>query len=440
MIRSLWSGVAGLKTHQLKMDVIGNNVANVNTTSYKAQQTTFGDLLYQNAQKAHGATAIRGGTNARQIGLGAKTSSIMTNIAKQGSIQTTDNAFDVSITGDSFFMVENASGEMNYTRDGSFTVDAEGYLVTRANGYYVRGTADADATAETTGRIQVLPIDDEGNIQNLAGEATTYAMITGNISKNDSLLSSDSGRTLDIEFYGTDGKTYTARFQFTDAGDDNDTTYQANLTTIYDSDHNVIEGGVEDGTSVALVYDPATGLFTSANGDTGGEVAVTFQGDAAAAGTVTFNFSQTTNYAPLNGSTSSLLQASRGNAEGEEAGYPEGKMNGVSIGRDGTITRFYSNGQNRFAGKIVVAEFANVTGLSKEGENLYAPTGNSGAANLMFVTDDGGYMTSGTLEMSNVDLSTEFTDMITTQRGFQANSRVITVSDTLLDELRQLKR
>ena len=208
----------------------------------------------------------------------------------------------------------------------------------------------------------------------------------------------------------------------------------------YDSNHQLIEGGVAEGTSVALVYDPSNGSFASAGGDDSGQVAITFQGDAAAAGTVTFDFSGTTNYAPVNGATSSSLEASRGDAEGNNEGYPEGKMNGVAIGRDGTITRFYSNGQNRFAGRIVVAEFANVTGLNKEGENLYSATGNSGEANVMFVNEDGGYMSSGTLEMSNVDLAQEFTDMITTQRGFQANSRVITVTDTLLDELRQLKR
>lgn len=440
MVRSLWSGVAGLKTHQMKMDVIGNNVANVNTTSYKSQQTTFGDLLYQNSRRAAGASATRGGTNAKQVGLGVRTSAIMTNIGKQGSIQTTDNALDVSITGDSFFMVENHRGEMNYTRDGSFSVDANGYLVTRSDGYYVRGTLEEGAEAGETGRIQVLPLDDEGNMMNLAGEATTYARITGNISRTDKQLSSDDGRNVDLEFYGTDGNTYTVRFQFTDAGDDNDTTYQANVTAIFDNKHQRIDGGVPENTTVALTYDPANGKFTAANGAADGTVNIAFQGAASDAGTVTFDFSGTTNYAPVNGINSSQLEAHRGDADGNFEGYPEGKMNSFAIGRDGTITRYYSNGQTRFAGRIVVAEFANVTGLSKEGENLYAATGNSGAANVMYVNQDGGYMTSGTLEMSNVDLASEFTDMITTQRGFQANSRVITVTDTLLDELRQLKR
>ncbi len=439
MVRSLWSGVAGLKTHQMKMDVIGNNVANVNTTSYKSQQTTFGDLLYQTTRRANGATATKGGINARQVGLGARTSAIMTNVGKQGSIQSTDNALDVSISGDSFFMVENANGEMNYTRDGSFAVDAQGYLVTRSNGYYVRGTGTEDAQVGTHGRIQILPIDDDGNLEKMAGEATTYARITGNISRTDTQLKDAAGRTVDLEFYGKDGNTYTVRFKFTNAGDDNDTTYTANITKIYDSNHKEIEGGIADGTSVALSYDAATGKFVSANGAEDGKVQLAFQGDAAIAGALTIDFSETTNYAPLNGQSSSKIEAYRGDKEGNNEGYPEGDMNGFSIGRDGTITRFYSNGQNRFAGRIVVAEFANVTGLAKEGENLYSVTGNSGAANLMFVNEDGGYMTSGTLEMSNVDLSTEFTDMITTQRGFQANSRVITVTDTLLDELRRLK-
>ncbi len=440
MIRSLWSGVAGLKTHQLKMDVIGNNVANVNTTSYKNQQTTFGDLLYQTSRRANGASEVRGGTNARQIGLGAKTSAIMTNVGKQGSIQQTDNALDVSISGDSFFVVRNEQNQLNYTRDGSFSIDANGYLVTRSDGYYIQGTQAEGDAAGTMGRIQVLPLDEEGNLINLPGEATTYARIEGNISRTDKMLSSEGGRTVEIEFYGTDGNTYSVKFRFTDAGDDNDTTYQATVAGVYDNNHNLIENAVDENTNIALNYDPTTGKFVSANGAENGQVQIAFQGDAAAAGALTFDFSGTTNYAPLNGQTSSKLEAHRGNAEGNFEGYPEGKMNGFAISRDGTITRFYNNGQDRFAGRIVVAEFANVTGLSKEGENLYAATGNSGAAQMMFVTDDGGYMTSGTLEMSNVDLSTEFTDMITTQRGFQANSRVITVSDTLLDELRRLKQ
>jgi flagellar hook protein FlgE len=228
--------------------------------------------------------------------------------------------------------------------------------------------------------------------------------------------------------------------KFSDAGDDNDSTYQAAITGIMDENHQFIEGGVPENMNVALTYDPATGKFTGANGAANGQVPLTFLGDAAVAGTITLDFSGTTNYAPLNGMSSSSLDTHRGRIDGTEEGYPEGEMNGVAIGRDGTITRLYSNGQFRVAGKIAVAEFANVTGLSKEGENLYAVTGNSGPARVMWVTDDGGYMTSGSLEMSNVDLSSEFTEMITTQRGFQANSRIITVSDTLLEELVNLKR
>ena len=266
MIRSLWSGVAGLKTHQMKMDVIGNNVANVNTTSYKAEQTTFGDLLYQTTRRANGATDIRSGTNAKQIGLGAKTSAIMTNVAKQGSIQTTDNGLDVSISGDSFFVVENHNGELNYTRDGSFSVDANGYLVTRSDGYYVRGSLDENGDAGTSGRIQVLPLDDAGNMIDMEGEATTYARITGYISRLDKTLSTEAGRTVDLEFYGTDGNTYTMRLQFTDAGDDNPTTYQANITAIYDSNHKRIEGGLPEETSIALNYDPSTGKLVESKG------------------------------------------------------------------------------------------------------------------------------------------------------------------------------
>jgi len=147
MMRSLFSGVSGLKTHQTRMDVIGNNIANVNTTSYKSQSMVFSDLLYQTTQAASGANAAtgRGGINARQIGLGAKTGAISTAIAKQGSAQSTNNPWDIMITGDSFFVVSNGAQNF-FTRDGSFTVDGAGNLVMSSTGYTVMGWQVDDET------------------------------------------------------------------------------------------------------------------------------------------------------------------------------------------------------------------------------------------------------------------------------------------------------
>ncbi len=433
MVRSLWSGVAGLKTHQTEMDVISNNISNVNTTAYKSQQMNFTDLLYQAKKSATAATATRTGTNATQVGLGARTGAIMTMIGAQGSVQTTNNAFDLSITGDSFFTVADAD-HIWYTRDGSFTIDGTGYLVNQNQGLYVLGWRSADGfTVDTTGNLQNLQLISDDN-KTLEGEATTAVTFSGNLDRYDSQLSTDEGRVVAIEVYGTDGERYTIKYSFTDAGDDIATTFAATVTGVMDANGNAIDYTDNVGT-VNLIYNAANGTFTSANGNENGIVAFAFGGNV---GTINVDFSSTTSYAAKN--NTSTVTAARGDINGNNEGYPEGAMTGVTIGTDGTITASYGNGQFRIIGQLAVAEFINATGLQLDGNNLYSATGNSGDPQYMVVTADGGYMSSGTLEMSNVDLATEFTNMITTQRGFQANSRVITVTDTLLEELKNLKR
>ena len=478
MIRSMWSGVQGLYVHQQEMDVIGNNIANVNSTSYKAQ-TTFSDLLYQNTQRAYGATAGHSGTNAKQVGLGTVTSSIMTAITKQGSIQTTDAPFDMAISGDSFFQVatttqditQNANAPLdviNYTRDGSFTLDENGYLVTRAEGMYVLGTMtmEGDDVNRQIGQGELRPIqvmdvdvnDPERKTFTMPGESTSLATFTGNISRVDENLSR-KGTNVYLEVYGGDGNLYSLKFNVTDSGDEDPSTYKATVQGIYDEEGKALTREVtdEDGVvhtenvlpnvkEIDLVFDLKDGKFVSANGETSGEINFSGGAGATGLGSFTVDFSTLTNYAPTNAgiSTASELEAYKGqyNELGEAvgAGYPSGEMNGVSVGKDGKIFRLYSNGQTRFAGQIVVAEFANASGLEKTGTNRYQQTQNSGGARNMYVDADGGQIANGTLEMSNVDLANEFTNMITAQRGFQANSKVITTSDELLQELRNLKR
>ena len=237
MMRSMYSGVAGLKTHQTKMDVIGNNIANVNTTSYKSQSITFSDLMYQTTQNASGATETKGGVNARQIGLGAKSGAINTAITSQGATQTTNNPFDIMITGQSFFVVNNGNENL-YTRDGSFYVDGAGNLAMQSNGYLVQGwVAQED---RETGEISVNKNGGRSSLQIMSAAnytyspaSTTAAQITGNIDAADSNVISVDGKTLTLEFYDNKGYLYTGKFTLKNT--DTDGLYALSLTDIIDS-------------------------------------------------------------------------------------------------------------------------------------------------------------------------------------------------------------
>ncbi len=434
MMRSLWSGVSGLNTHLLEMDVIGNNISNVNTTSFKSQATGFKDILYQTVKNTGIGDANRANSNMSQVGLGAKVGSIYTNITAQGQAITTNNAFDLMITGDSFFCIspDQTSQVLNYTRDGSFTIDADGNLVTQGNGYYVMGSMGAGELGDVI--ESPLALINE-NTTTIAGTPTTAAYFKGNIDKDDSSLK--EGKTLQLEVYGTDGDTYTLKFKLTDGGDDADNTFNISLDRIMGSDGKTRTFTNE--VSIDLIYDKANGKLISADGNTNGLYALNITGQAAL-GNINLDLSHTTNYASHMSGHASTIYGYKGDTEGLNQGYTKGAMTNLSITDNGSIYARYSNGQEIKIAQIAVAQFNNAMGLEKVGDNLYAASPNSGAPMFMDVTEDGGYISSGVLEGSNVDLAKEFTDMITTQRGFQANSKVITASDELLQVLRGLKR
>ena len=572
MMRSMYSGVAGLKTHQTKMDVIGNNIANVNTVAYKSQSVTFSELMYQTTQAASGANAASGtaGINARQIGLGVKTGAINTAIDSQGASQTTNNPFDIRITGDAFFVVSDGSNNF-FTRDGSFYVDGLGNLAMTSNGYNVMGWGVDESTGDIKqDTVKALRIMSAENMT-YEPEATTKATVSGILDKNDTSLTSTSGKIMNLMFYDKLGYAYTAKFNVKNT--DADGTYTVQLASIIDSENNVVVDGsnrsliegvtsaevdktttlslvqgyswdetatppklkkpdgsseeikmdaltddkwatlakaygfnnvdefksikfsvqdpidasktvpfgiedyfknsdvnISDGSTVKarvlagatggklqndgveaqkinlkgavlLHYDPATGKFNGIAG-TGAEKAninLILSAVSENFEDISVDFSKTTMF---NNSGVSTMTASSGDNEKLGAGRKLGNMSGITIQQDGRIYASYDNGMSRLLGQIAAATFANASGLMKEGDNLYAASQNSGEFDGIGVevTTGGGYMTTGVLEMSNVDLSAEFTEMITTQRGFQANSRIITVSDTLLEELVNLKR
>ncbi len=568
MMRSLYSGVAGLKTHQTRMDVIGNNIANVNTTAYKSSSMTFSELMSQTTQKASGANATTGvgGTNAKQIGLGVKAGAINTAITTQGSAQSTGNPFDIMITGDNFFVVSNGS-ENFFTRDGSFYVDGAGNLAMTSTGYNVMGWG----VDETTGNIKqdtvtALRIMSAANMT-YPPEATTKANISGILDENDKDVTSANGKTVNLNFFDARGYSYTAKFTFKQSGGDktneysmelnkildstgaeidisklkfgnrsqqkmetkvtlntdaykwdgnvlktkDGTTEVANLADIFNQDGSLItpqddaaaqkqqkaldaiakaygyEGSTDeflnlyitstenkdkqltiqdllgnmmagkktdvlpaDGSAITMegryfegttvVFNKDTGKLESVGGSTTNlNVNAAFSALGGNFSDVTIDLSECTNY---DNKGTSTIGATSGDLDGLGTGRRLGDMIGVSIQKDGMIYASYDNGMTKLLGQIATAAFANASGLEKEGDNLYSATLNSGEFDGIGVdiTAGGGYMSTGQLEMSNVDLSSEFTEMITTQRGFQANSRIITVSDTLLEELTNLKR
>lgn len=469
MMRSLYSGVAGLKTHQTKMDVIGNNIANVNTVAYKSQSVTFSELMYQTTQSASGANAETGraGTNAKQIGLGVKNGAISTAITTSGSSQNTGNPFDIQINGDSFFIVSDGANTF-FTRAGTFNIDANGTLCMTTNGFTVQGWQADDTGAIIKNTVSPLNLMSADKLISPA-EATTEGYMTGIIDKNDDQLASTGGQITTLQFYDAKGYSYTIKFSVTETATEGE--YNMVPTDVLDAKgKSILSEGVTDagGTVTGAValedifdagtlagftlgYDTATGKFTGATPAGGGtadaegiEIVFNKSGNGitdAFADSIDVSLKNTKN---IDNKGTTTLAGRSGNVENTalHAGHAAGEMSTLAVQTDGKILATYTNGVTRVLGQIAVATFANAAGLEKRGDNLYASTANSGDFDGVGVdiTADGGSMTSGVLEMSNVDLSSEFTEMITTQRGFQANSRIITVSDTLLEELVNLKR
>ncbi len=486
MMRSLFSGVSGLKTHQTRMDVIGNNIANVNTVAYKYSTMTFASLMSQTTQRASGANATTGtgGVNARQIGLGVKTSAININITAQGASQSTGNPFDIMITGENFFVVSD--GQQNYfTRDGSFYVDGAGNLAMTSIGYNVMGW-QVDTDPET-GDVRGIKKDTVSALRIMSSanmiyppEATSEAYMSGIIDLNDTDVTATGGKVVNLNFYDSLGYTYTAKFSFKqDAADQY--KYIMKLDEVQDSNGRPVElptttppttwaslmsdkqvkfdrrSGKIDYIAEATATPDANGNIAEADRLNPAEITLGF---AQITGTITDNttnpptVSPAGNFQDINLDVTQLTTfdnkgtSTAGATNGKDDKYNTGSgrrvgaMNGVAIQQNGEIYASYDNGMTKLLGQIATARFPNASGLEKQADNLYSATLNSGAFDGIGVdiTADGGYMSTGQLEMSNVDLSSEFTEMITTQRGFQANSRIITVSDTLLEELTNLKR
>lgn len=424
MLRSMFSGVSGLRSHQVMMDVIGNNIANVNTNGFKSGQVVFQDMLSQLLRGAGSPTALLGGTNPAQVGLGVKVGGITTNFT-QGATQLTGRSTDLSIAGDGFFITRNATDTL-YTRAGSLSFDSLGHLVTQDGGIIQGWMADS-GVVNTNAAVTdfVLPIN-----QALPPRATSAVVLGGNLPADLTVAPfapTPTVITSSITVYDTQGNAVPVTFQFTKTAAD---TWSVQALAKDGADVDTLPDPI--GAPQNLVFNPTTGAITTPAAPF--DLTVT-AADLLAAGVP--------NTGPLTVSLAGMTQY--GNQKTVSAvsqdGYTMGSLQSFNIAQDGTVDGVFSNGLTRAIGRIALASFNNPGGLEKAGGSSFRATANSGLANVGDAGSAGrGLVAGGTLEMSNVDLAQEFTNLIVAQRGFQANSRVITASDELLQDLVNLKR
>lgn len=517
MMRSLYSGVSGVKGHQTRMDVVGNNIANVNTTGFKSGRVTFADTLSQTQSSASAPAGNLGGTNPKQIGLGVGVSTIDT-LFTDGAVQATGKNTDLCLSGNGLFVVKNGS-ETYYTRNGAFEFDQDGNYVMPGNGLKVQGWMGTDGVVSTTGAVTDIVIQTGKMMEAKATEKSVYSY---NIKANPPIITSysftnsgttyvrsspaDSGKyiaadtnqpvtvtfsdgtkttytsgvytigrslpvTTSFNFYDSLGSVHTATVLLEKA-DVGTLTYQdasgnpitktgtawsvslGSTVTVTESDGSTTTyalGGDtltfdEDGIlREATNFTPTTALTADANsaitpsytptqtsGTSAATIAltatITAPNGSSTPQKITLDYSNVTSYADIN----TINALSDGNAAGT--------LKSVSINDSGVITGVYTNGVRQSEAQVAVAQFANVSGLTKTGNSLYQASNNSGTANVKSAADLGCSITPSALEMSNVDIANEFSDMIITQRGFQSNSKIITVSDEMLETMINMKR
>jgi len=421
MIRSMFSAISGLRNHQTMMDVVGNNISNVNTAGFKSSAIVFSDVLSQSSRGAGRATATSGGTNPNAIGLGSKVSTISANF-EQGSLQRTGRSTDFAVQGDGFFIVESTSGR-SYTRAGSFGVDSLGRITTADGGFIQGWQADAVGNVGTNGPIGNVTLPVGGLISPVQ---TTLVQVGGNLPANAAV---GTVATNAVDVYDAQGSPTALRLEYTKTGAD---TWSVAARYV-------------DSAGTLVPAPPAAGQAL-----TGAPMTFNASGELTSGFDLTLPGGFLPGFAnPVTVNLGSAGADGRINQFGEIAsvgiqyqdGSTAGTLQSFSVSQEGLLVGTYSNGRSRPIGQLALATFANPQGLQSVGGSSFTESVNSGLPQIG--TADGasrGYIAAGTLEMSNTDLSQEFTNLIIAQRGFQANSRVITTSDELLQEVVNLKR
>ncbi len=438
LIRSLSIGASSLKTHQKGFDVISNNLANANTVAYKSNSANFAEEFNQVYSYGRGpgdtGTSAAGGTNPLQYGLGVKLSSIQQNMT-QGVVESTNRPLDMALQGDGFF-VYNLGGTDYYSRAGAVSQDKFGNLVDSGTGAYLQGynvSVDANGrTNKTSDGVNIL----EATVSNLtispdvvsAPKQTESITLKGNLNSE---AEEGNVRTTSIDILDNNGGAHTVTLTFTKSATDNQYDVTAKV----------------DGTDISL---DATNITFNPDGSlsTPLELNMTAADLNTAVGSDVFDATSPKDVTIKLADANNLLQGLTNFAQADSAtatsqdGYKPGSLLSLSVQPDGRIVGSFSNGQAEVLGQVVVAKFTNEDGLVRSGNNFYQPSPNSGLPVIGTATETfASTMVAGqSLEQSNVDMTEEFTDMISTQRAFEAASRTISVSDQLLQEINQLKR
>jgi flagellar hook protein FlgE len=432
MIQAMMAGVASIEAQQTRMNVIGNDLANINTTAFKSQDVNFEDLISQQVSGATSPTGNLGGTNGEQVGLGVQVGSTTSNMS-QGSLSATSDPSDMAIQGNGFFMVGNGTST-SYTRDGTFEIDSAGSLVSADTGQKVLGwSADSDGTIDTTAQvtptssisIPVGSLDAAQATQNvsLAGNLNSAAASTDSTSVTTTVYDS-SGTSHDVTIVYSDPSTPTAGSGPTGA------TSQWQWTAYSGDSASGTAIGSSTSTGNTPVYFNASGTqVSSLASGTYNTISLPSSGTGGTASTINLNMS-----------SMQQLAAQDQVAVTSQDGFPPGTLQGFTVGLNGVITGSFSNGLERALGQVALANFSNPSGLSQTGSNLYVPSANSGVATVG-VANQGtmGTINSGFLEQSNVDLSTSLTNLIITQRGFEANTKIVSTVDQLMQTLIDMK-
>ena len=490
-MRALFSAISGLQNHLTFMDVVGNNIANVNTIAFKANRVTFQDVLGQTIRGATAPQGGQGGTDPMQIGLGMQLGGIKT-LHTQGSLQATGKPTDFAIQGDGFFLLTDGSQSL-YTRDGSFDVSINGDLVNPANGFKVQGwRADANGNVDTTAPVQALSIPFGTRI---SARRTTSVGLSGNLDASTALGEGFSTTVSAIDSLGVQNSvkvsfTKKAANQWTVTNAENiNAALAGGGTGSIDSVTGKPTQEIRPGswTITSDVVGSLSAVFTPVNGtpqaaisgsiSAGGTNTVLIPGltltnsgalqagvdviDITGGTDVDFSTSGqflATNPAVAisltltNGADSpqnvaiNLASISQFSGQGQIAtsstdGFPAGSLVSFAVGSGGDVTGIFSNGSNQLLGQMALGLFTNPAGLTKAGNNLFQQTSNSGEPIVGPPGTGGrGVVSTGTLEGSNTDLAQEFTNVILAQRGFQASSRVITAADEMLQDLVNIKR
>lgn len=413
MMRALFSGVTGLQSHQIRMDVVADNIANVNTIGFKASRVLFAEAMAQTLRGAGAPQAALGGTNPQQVGLGVQIASIDT-VLTPGSAESTGVNTDMAINGDGYFVLKGPQGQV-FTRAGSFARDAQGYLV-GPSGLRVQGwQANANGVLPTTDVTTLGPIQIDESLT-LPAQASTQVTYAGNIDANTPV-----------------GGTVTATSTVTDSLGVQHTL----ILTFTKSGANTWDWSLADSAApgVPLTTDagpPPTPLTFTSGGAPSANTSFAYTyapGGGAANMPLTFDFTGMTQYA----------QAS--DVHGTADGHGPETLTSVGVDTSGTITGTFSGGDTLTLAQVALATFPNAGGLTRIGGNLFQASANSGQPQVGSPgTGSRGEVIPGSVEMANVDLAQQFTDMITTERGFQANARIITTADEMLQELANLKR